>query len=322
MSTVAKEAERSASASAEPEEPALSEVMLAMDVVDTLRHREGVALRELEQEGRDDLLKERLRGIYEDQGLAVSDRILEEGIRALRESRFTYQPTPPSFSRTLAGLWVKRKFIGTALAAAVFLAAVWMGWSLWEHNRAERAAEAARVEITETLPNQLEQVGAAALSAADSEEARRRVELLQAEAGQALSRSDAEAARVALDALERLRNDLLQTYEVRIVSRPGEDSGIYRIPDVNTGTRNYYLIVEGITPDGERLMLPIRNEETGTTEVVAKWAVRVPEATYEAVRQDKLDDGIVQNGVVARKPSGVLEPTYTMEVSGGAITEW
>ena len=32
-------------------------------------------------------------------------------------------------------------------------------------------------------------------------------------------------------------------------------------------------------------MLPIRNEETGTTEVVAKWAVRVPEATYEAVRQ-------------------------------------
>lgn len=69
-------------------------------------------------------------------------------------------------------------------------------------------------------------------------------------------------------------------------------------------------------------MLPIRNEETGTTEVVAKWAVRVPEATYEAVRQDKLDDGIVQNDVVARKPSGVLEPTYTMEVSGGAITEW
>ena len=96
-----------------------------MDVVDTLRHREGVALRELEQEGRDDLLKERLRGIYEDQGLAVSDRILEEGIRALREP--LHLPAHASqFSRTLAGLWVKRKFIGTALAAAVFLAAVWM----------------------------------------------------------------------------------------------------------------------------------------------------------------------------------------------------
>ena len=293
-----------------------------MDVVDTLRHREGVALRELEQEGRDDLLKERLRDIYEDQGLVVSDRILEEGIRALRDSRFTYQPTPPSFSRTLAGLWVKRKVIGTALAAVVLLAAVWIGWSFWEQSRAERAAEAARVEITETLPRQLEQVGAAALSAAESEEARRRIELLQAEASLALSRSDAEAARVALDALERLRSDLLQTYEVRIVSRPGEDSGIYRIPDVNTGARNYYLIVEAITPDGERLALPVRNEETGATEVVSKWAVRVPEAIYEAVRRDKLEDGIVQNDIVATKPRGVLEPAYTMDVSGGAITEW
>ena len=296
--------------------------MLAMDVVDTLRHREGVALRELEQEGRDDLLKERLRDIYEDQGLVVSDRILEEGIRALRDSRFTYQPTPPSFSRTLAGLWVKRKVIGTALAAVVLLAAVWIGWSFWEQSRAERAAEAARVEITETLPRQLEQVSAAALSAAESEEARRRIELLQAEASLALSRSDAEAARVALDALERLRSDLLQTYEVRIVSRPGEDSGIYRIPDVNTGARNYYLIVEAITPDGERLALPVRNEETGATEVVSKWAVRVPEAIYEAVRRDKLEDGIVQNDIVATKPRGVLEPAYTMDVSGGAITEW
>lgn len=322
MSAVAGDAERPASASAEPQQPALSEVMLAMDVVDTLRHREGVALRELEQEGRDDLLKERLRDIYEDQGLVVSDRILEEGIRALRDSRFTYQPTPPSFSRTLAGLWVKRKVIGTALAAVVLLAAVWIGWSFWEQSRAERAAEAARVEITETLPRQLEQVSAAALSAAESEEARRRIELLQAEASLALSRSDAEAARVALDALERLRSDLLQTYEVRIVSRPGEDSGIYRIPDVNTGARNYYLIVEAITPDGERLALPVRNEETGATEVVSKWAVRVPEAIYEAVRRDKLEDGIVQNDIVATKPRGVLEPAYTMDVSGGAITEW
>src|SRR5690625_3766929 len=322
MSAVAGDAERPASASAEPQQPALSEVMLAMDVVDTLRHREGVALRELEQEGRDDLLKERLRDIYEDQGLVVSDRILEEGIRALRDSRFTYQPTPPSFSRTLAGLWVKRKVIGTALAAVVLLAAVWIGWSFWEQSRAERAAEAARVEITETLPRQLEQVSAAALSAAESEEARRRIELLQAEASLALSRSDAEAARVALDALERLRSDLLQTYEVRIVSRPGEDSGIYRVPDVNTGARNYYLIVEAITPDGERLALPVRNEETGATEVVSKWAVRVPEAIYEAVRRDKLEDGIVQNDIVATTPRGVLEPAYSMDVSGGAITEW
>lgn len=309
-------------APSKPEEPGLSDVMLAMDVVDTLRHREGVALRELEQEGRDDLLKERLRTIYEEQGLQVSDRILDEGIRALRESRFTYQPTPPSFRRTLAGLWIRRGTIGKVLAVLVILIFAWIGWSYWQERSAEREAEAVRIEISETLPRQLEQAGEAALSAAESEEARRRVELLQADATVALSRGDAEAARAALDALERLRRDLLQVYELRIVSRPGEDSGVYRIPDVNTGARNYYLIVEAVTPDGELLTLPIRNEETGSTEVVSKWALRVPESTYEAVRRDKADDGIVQNAVVATKPRGALEPSYVMDVSGGAITEW
>lgn len=319
---MAEKADPAASASSGPEEPALSEVMLAMDVVDTLRHREGVALRELEQEGRDDLLKARLRDIYEDQGLLVSDRILDEGIRALRESRFTYEPRPPSFARTLAGLWIRRAAIGKVLAVVLILLVAWIGWSLWQQNAAEQAAETARIEITETLPRQIEEAGSAARTVATGEEARRRVEVLQADAALALSRSDAEASRAALDALERLRSDLLQVYELRIVSRPGEDSGIYRIPDVNTGARNYYLIVEAVTPEEQRLTLPIRSEETGATEAVSRWALRVPESTYEAVRRDKLDDGILQDDVVAIKPRGALEPDYLMAVSGGAITEW
>src|SRR5690554_6891092 len=119
-------------APSKPEEPGLSDEMLAMDVVDTLRHREGVALRELEQEG---------------QGLQVSDRILDEGIRALRESRFTYQPTPPSFRRTLAGLWIRRGTIGKVLAVLVILIVAWIGWSYWQERSAEREAEAVRIEI-------------------------------------------------------------------------------------------------------------------------------------------------------------------------------
>lgn len=310
------------SASPDVKGPALDELMLAMDVVDTLRHQEDVALRELAQEGRDDALKERLRRIYESQGLAVSDRILDEGIKALKESRFTYEPTPPGLSRTLAGLWIRRGAFGKALGVLVILAVAWIGWSVWQQTAAERAAEAARIELTETLPRQLASLGQAALAEARTEDARERVEQLQADASAALARSDASAARAVLADLERVRGDLARVYELRIVSRPDEQSGIFRIPDVNTGARNYYLIVEAVTPDGELLSFPIRSEENGRTETVSKWGVRVPQRTYDAVRRDKTDDGILQNAVLATKPRGALEPVYSMAVSGGAITQW
>lgn len=307
---------------ASPEAPVLDELMMAMDVVDTLRHQEYVALRELEQDGRDADLKARLRRIYEGQGLAVSDRILEEGIRALKESRFTYEPTPSGLPRTLAGIWVRRAAIGKAVAVLALVLAVWAGWTLWREAGLRQEAELARIELTETLPRQIDGAGRAALAEAMTEDARERVEQLQADAAAALSRADAEAARVVLAELERVREALVQTYELRIVSRPGEDTGVYRVPDINTGARNYYLIVEAVTPGGEVLSFPVTSEEDGRTRIVRKWGVRVPESTFESVRRDKMDDGIVQDNVLGRKPRGHLNPVYEMNVSGGAITQW
>lgn len=302
--------------------PALDELMLAMDVVDTLRHQEDAAQREIDQVGQDDTLKERLRRIYESQGLAVSDRILDEGIKALKESRFTYEPTPPGFSRTLAGLWIRRGTFGKVLGVLVVLIAAWAGWSIWQTAATERQAERARIELSETLPRQIAEAARTTLSEARTPQAQARVEQLQADAASALSRADTQAARVALAALERLRADLITSYELRIVSRAGEDSGVYRIPDVNTGARNYYLVVEAVSPDGKLLSLPIRSEENGQTKTVSKWAVRVPQATYDAVRRDKMDDGILQRNVLGEKRRGALDPVYSMTVSGGAITQW
>ncbi|WP_425645306.1 DUF6384 family protein [Agrobacterium leguminum] len=310
------------SAPAAPQAPALDELMLAMDVVDTLRHQESVATRELAQDGRDEELKERLRRLYESQGLAVSDRILDEGIKALKESRFTYEPTRPGFSRSLAGLWVRRGSYGKAFAVLALVAVLWGGWSVWQDIRTEQASKAARIELTETLPNRIAAAAKAAEVEAKTPDARERLAELQTDAVNALERSDAGAARAAAASLERLRTQLVQTFEIRIVSRAGEQSGVYRIPDVNTGARNYYLIVEAVTPEGQRLSMPIANEENGKSETVSRWGVRVPERTYEAVRRDKSDDGILQNVVLATKPRGALVPVYSMAVSGGMITQW
>ncbi len=79
----------------------LDELMLAMDVVDTLRHKELVLARELSVEDRDANLVEQLREIYTGQGIVVTDEILKRGVDALREERFVYSQPEPTFSRTL-----------------------------------------------------------------------------------------------------------------------------------------------------------------------------------------------------------------------------
>lgn len=300
----------------------LDELMLAMDVVDTLRHQEGLVAKELSQDSRDAELKARLRGLYESQGLVVSDRILEEGIRALKESRFVYTPPRPSFALTLAKAWVNRGKVGTAaLVVVVILGAVW-GWQAWRSTAEQASAEAARIEITETLPKALETAASAVLAEARDSRARSVAEQRVADARVALSRGDAEETRAAIAAIESLRAELARTYVLRVVSRPGESSGVWRIPDVNSNARNYYLIVEAVTPDGGTLSLPVTSEEDGKTTTVDLWGVRVSEATFEAVRRDKQEDGIVDNAIVGEKPRGSLDVAYAMPVLGGAITAW
>ena len=106
------------------EKASLDELMLAMDVVDTLRHKELVLARELEGEDRDAKLLDQLREIYTSQGIPVTDEILQRGVDALREERFVYTPPAPSFSRTLAHAYVTRGRWGKLAGGAVAVLAV------------------------------------------------------------------------------------------------------------------------------------------------------------------------------------------------------
>ena len=88
---------------AKPAAP-LDELMLAMDVVDTLRHRQDLATRELDGVTREQQLIDKLRAIYHQQGIEVTDDILKAGVSALAESRFVYDPPKPSLGTSIARL--------------------------------------------------------------------------------------------------------------------------------------------------------------------------------------------------------------------------
>jgi hypothetical protein len=285
--------------------------MLAMDVVDTLRRRERLVKRELDAAGREEDLKERLRKIYHAQGIEVPDRILEEGVAALKEDRFVYQPPTGGLGVRLARLYVSRGRWGKWVlgGAGVLIAALAINYLVFVAPRA-------------ALPEELAEAHAQVIELAASDEARQSAERLLNAGTAAFGEDDADAARAALRALEDMRTTLEQEYALRIVNRPGERSGVWRVPDVNTRARNYYIVVEAVDPAGRVLTVPVTSEETGKTERVTKWGLRVDEETFERVARDKQDNGIIERDRFGYKNRGYLVPEYEMPTTGAAITDW
>jgi hypothetical protein len=291
----------------------LDDVMLAMDVVDTLRHRSALVERELSAELREKQLIQRLREVYAAQGIEVPDHILAEGVAALAEDRFRYTPPPPGFSVTLAKIYIyRRRWLAPLFLALTLIAGLWLGYVfLVSAPRERRLRELPRqVAAEQASIDQLAQVPAA------KDEAQQ----YAAAAERSLAGGDTAAAQRALGELQDLRARLEQEYELRIVLEGS--TGVWRIPDVNEAARNYYIIVQAITPDGVVLSQPITSEEDGQTRSVTKWGLRVDEAIFQQIAADKQDDGIIQNNRFGAKKRGFLEPEYQIPTTGGAITSW
>ncbi|MFZ1101731.1 MAG: DUF6384 family protein [Hyphomicrobiaceae bacterium] len=301
----------------------LDDLMIAMDVVDTLRHREDLVRRELDEEGREADLIERLRKIYSDQGIEVPDTVLLDGVKALKESRFVYTPPPRGWKRSLLMIWARRDVYGrrAAFAAAVIGAGLFAYYVL-AVRPARLAQEQARIELTETLPKGLKWAHTNVLAIAAEPAVKVKADALLADGERALRDGNRAAAAKAKGELTALGDDLAREYTLTIVSRPGESSGVWRRPPGKSTARNYYLIVEAITPKGEKLKLPIRDEETGETKTVSKFGVRVPESVYESVRRDKTDDGIVKSNILGIRRRGKLTIDYQMPAEGGFIARW
>ena len=301
----------------------LDDVMLAMDVVDTLRYRQDLVLRELDGEAKEKQLIKRLREIYRLQGIDVPDNILKSGVLALSESRFSYEPPAGGFGTLLARLYVGRGrwgrwVMGAILALFVAIA----GYQLVYLPRQSAEIENTRIELSEALPAKMDElydsifadtkVQAATLKA---EEIRKRGKIAAAEGNRA-------EALEAVNSLSELRDLLRLEYSLTIVNREGERSGFWTFPEINTDATNYYLVVEALTDEGEKLLLPVLNEETGTKEIVDIWGVRISQELYESVVSDKRDDGIIQRNNIGKKSYGYMDVTYAVPVLGGAVTRW
>jgi hypothetical protein len=309
--------------SAEAKPQTLDEVMLAMDVVDTLRHQDDLVSRELDEGRRETELIERLRSIYKTQGIEVPDSVIRQGVAAIKENRFVYDPPAPGLGVSLAKLWIARGRIGKTIgAAALALGLAGGGW--WFAIEQPKRAEAARIEreIGDLIPKALAQGHREATAESRVDAARARADQLLADGQAALRRRDAAGGRKAVTDLEGLRATLTQEYWLRIISRPNEQTAVWRVPQRNPNARNYYALVEAVAPDGRVLSLPVQSEEDGRTTNVAKFGVRVSAEIFNQIARDKQDDGIVQRNRLGEKKRGELDVNYAFPVMGGRITTW
>ena len=309
--------------SAAAAKPPLDDVMLAMDVVDTLRHRQDLVARELSGEARERQLIEKLRAIYHQQGIEVPDTIIKEGVAALAESRFVYTAPKPGLGVSLAKLYVGRTKWGPAALAIALILVIGLGGYFLAYKPFQASqAEAARIELSERLPAQIDALYQSIFEETKVQQATVEAEEMRNRGKAAAAEGDRAGALQAIDSLTGLRDTLRQEYNLRVVNRQGVQSGFWTFPEINTEATNYYVVVEALGPDGKALSLPILNEENGETETVSMWGVRVPEAVYRSVEADKRDDGIIQRNIIGIKQYGYLDVNYGVPVLGGAVTKW
>jgi len=307
---------RAATTAIVPDEPRkLDDVMLAMDVVDTLRHRTRIVDMELNESAREEQLVARLKEIYGAQGIEVPDRILKDGVKALAEQRFVYKPPPDTFSVKLAKAYVSRKkWLPQTLTAVGLLAAIGVGFQLLVFGPMNAEWQA--------MPNTLSAELAEGQALATDPVVDAQLASLAAEGQRAVANGDRDAARTQLKAMQAMNDQLAQEYDIRIVSRPDEDTGFWRRASDQPNAMNYYLVVEAVAPGGRVLNVPIRSVEDQTTETVSMWAQRVDKTTFDRVAAEKASSGMVVNDILGRKVRGELEPQFDTPVPGGAITEW
>lgn len=200
----------------------------------------------------------------------------------------------------------------------------------------------------ETLAERADQLCASIDGMAVEAAAVQRGDELCAAADSYAASADADGLRSSVDTLANLQELLGQSYVLRIVNRDGMKSGIdrYYTEEGRTVLGGLYLLVEAIDANGRAVAVDIVNEENGETSRVTMWGERIPlcaetaESLYEwdvnagsvwkRVANDKLDDGIIQDGVIGEKPAGYLTVTITAPgCDGGApfgregqITRW
>ena len=302
----------------------LNEMLRVMDVAREMSRNRGVA----EEMFRRDEVRIELREKLMRSAQLAGDRVTEAEVDVAIAQYFatlnTYSDPKPSLTRVAALAWVWRQRIAACVAAV----AITLGGSYYLFFSSSAplspTAQATRAVAAE---QETASVLVARISALTSDPAvLTQAMSLQAELNTART-EDVTTAIAAREKLAGMVDQLSASYEVHVVSTPGETSAIERGMEGKGSI--YYAIVEARDAAGNVITQPIRNAETGRVEQVTKWAEEVPRAVYQRLKKDKTDDGLLGETLFSVKARGNLQPEIKIPnesgvpiMLGNRLTRW
>lgn len=181
-----------------------------------------------------------------------------------------------------------------------------------------------------TVPKDIERIHSSVRTKAKDPEAIQQSDQLYIETQSYIKTADVNNLREISKKIKNLENVLDEQYTIQIVNKSGVKSGIDRYYTDQSGKKvsGFYLIVEATDQNGNMVPRQIKNEEDGRTNNVTLWGERVPEYVYESVKNDKMDNGRIENSIFGAKQKGYLKDEVTLKVNNtlitrvGQITQW
>lgn len=129
----------------------------------------------------------------------------------------------------------------------------------------------------------------------------------------------AGASRILAD-LRVMQGQVPLAYSLHLVNQAGVRSGIERAVPGRDVTHQFYLLVQATSADGQPLLVPVVDAETGVASSVATFAIQVSPDVYEAVKVRKAKGEVPI--AVGHKDAGAVAPVYDFPVLAGTLTRW
>ena len=315
-------AARPQAAGSETVGPSVEDLVRIMDVASALRREREIAEAQLTIDVEKERIRKRLQETAAITGEAVTAAEIDAAIDVYYGSLHRFEEPARGVKWFLAHAYVRRgaaaAAVGVILVAAAFF---WWGFlSPW--------APFSGTGRSAILAEQIDAAGARVEAVADDPGVAPQLVRLREEARVLSEQSDADGLGRILAQVESIEERLNAEYSLRIVSRPGEKSGVdsYFVDESGKRLSGYFLIVEEIGTGGERRRRAVTSVETRKSRQVSKWGERVPRSVYEAVKQDKQSDGVLDRDIFARKLRGRLDEDIVLPgvdpAQRAQITEW
>lgn len=318
-----------ASAPNSPDSLSVPEMLRIMDVASALRRDRELVEEQLNAE----TLRQRLRARLLEAAKVAGDEVTPEEVDAAIEHYYagqhTFKEPPPSLSRFLAHVYVRRDQIVNVVVPAT-LATLLIWWLFLSPSgpmtvtgRTQKQVNAIVSEI-DALEDRIKAV------AADPSIASTLASLTDQESVFQRQHDLSKLTQVR-EQLAGIERELGEEYGVYIVYEGGRKSAVDRYFTDLEGKRvsGYYLIVEARDATGQPQPRDVRSSETGRVKTVKTWAERVPKAVYDRLARDKKADGILDEHVFAIKKRGHLKEEIVLKDENGQpltrtgqITEW